>query len=192
MTDPSRTPEKKPRQGGKVVTAMRSDQPPPEPPKPLGERLKNGAIDLGYLLLGRAKDEVRDFKGQDRFFKYKAGIVALYVVLSVTSFAVACPGSTLKTRDLGAQIVVGGNRDAPVWLIKNESDDAWEDVRVIIDGRYRAAAGLVGARKNLVVTPRQLISDDGSPVPSDLRASHLELKTDDGDVVLIERGKVLE
>lgn len=174
------------------MTAMRSDPLPPEPQKPLGQRLSQAAVEFGHSLLAFAREGVRDFRERDRFFKYKALIVFSYLVLSVTTFGVACPGTGLRTGEMGARVVVGGAADRPVWLIKNESDEAWTNVTVIINGTYRAAVGMLPANKDLAVTPLQLIRDDGRTAPVDLRAHSLEVKTDDGDVELIREGKVLE
>lgn len=191
MTDASRRTVSNPSQRA-VITANRTEPLPPEPPKPLGKRVAQGAADFGDQLLTFVTEGVRDFKSRDRFFKFKALIIATYVLLSVTTFGVACPGASVGTQDMGARVVVGGVSDRPVWLIKNESDEDWTNVVVIINGTYRAAVGVVPAQKDLAVTPLQLIGDDRSTAPSDLRATTLELKTEDGDVTLIQEGRVLE
>lgn len=199
---PSPTPDRPPRtvsspgqravSVGGVRTAARTEPLPPEPPKPPLERVAQGAADFGHSLLAFAREGVRDFKSRDRFFKYKALIVVSYVLLSITTFGIACPGAGVRTLDMGARVVVGGAADRPVWLIKNESRENWTDVTVIINGHYRAAVGMVPANKNLAVTPLQLIGNDGRTAPADLRAQTLELKTADGDVELIREGRVVD
>src|SRR4051812_5359769 len=78
----------------KVITAARA-QPIEEDKGPLKDRLKSGASDAALNALSIAKEAVADFKSADRYFKFKAGIVAAWVVLSAFSLVNACPSSGL-------------------------------------------------------------------------------------------------
>src|SRR4051812_33234843 len=55
-----------------------------EKPRTFGEKVKAVAADVTLNTWALLKQIGRDFKNSDRFFKYKAGIVAAWLLLSVT------------------------------------------------------------------------------------------------------------
>ncbi len=174
-----------------VRSATRGQPLPPDPVRgPLKDRLREGSLDVVLNTASVLREVAEDFRNRDRHFKWKAGIIAAWVLLSMTSLGVACgsPAGQLDS-DLGAEWVLAGDAARPVFSIYNHGDEAWEDVVVVINGRYRATQGLVAPGGNITLTPRQLLGDDGATAPSDLVATDVELRTREGKERLLEGGR---
>ena len=91
---------------------------------------------------------------------------------------------------LGARLVVGDESERPALVLHNESDIAWQEVLIIVNGRFRAAISHVEPHAFVTVTPKQLLGDNGKVAPSDLRATDVELRTNKSSVVLLEHGQM--
>jgi hypothetical protein len=145
---------------------------------PLGKRLAGEASNQLLNGLSILKEMLGDFRQQDRFFKYKASIVAGWLALTVASFAIACPGSSVETGDMDARLVLSDKLDRPSLTIWNESKEPWQDVTFIVNGEYRAAVAAVAAGEFVTLTPKQLIGPAGA-APSDLRFQTLQMRSRD-------------
>lgn len=168
--------------------------PLPAAPAPAGSgaqarRLAGGAQEAALNLAGLLRDAVADFRRRDRFFKYKAAIVAAWVVLSVASVAVGWPRSALSAGRLGARLVLNTQVRPPIVMLLNEGREPWDDVTVIVNGRYRASPGRVQPGGSITLTPKQLMGDNGVLAPSDLAIRDLALRTREGQVTLLEAGE---
>ncbi|MCE9671497.1 hypothetical protein LY474_27190 [Myxococcus stipitatus] len=152
---------------------------------PLGKRLAGEASNQVLNALSILKELAADFRQRDRFFKYKASIIAGWLMLSAASFVIACPGSSVKTGDMDARLVLGGRADRPSVTIWNESRDTWRDITLIVNGQYRAAVGAVGPGESITLTPKQLIGSAGA-APADLRFETLEMRTRDDQANLTD------
>src|SRR4051812_7715619 len=157
-------------------------------PQDVKQRLREGALDTVLNAAGLLADTWDDFRNRDRYFKYKAGIIAAWVFLSITSFFIAFPGSAANR--LGAHLVKTEVAGRPVYMIKNDSRSAWHEVTVVVNRSYRTAAGSVEPNGGtLTFNLRQLKGDNDTAVPPDLPIRDLQLRTDDGDVWLIKDGE---
>lgn len=152
---------------------------------PLSKRLAGEASNQALNALSIVKEMVGDFRQRDRFFKYKAGIVASWLALTVASFAIACPGSSMRTGDMDARLVLSDKLDWPSVTIWNESKKAWKDVTLIVNGQYRAAVPSVAAGEFITITPKQLMGNSGT-APADLRFEALEMRSSDDSANLTE------
>jgi len=158
-------------------------------PGDVKQAVRERAIDTVLNAASMLADMWDDFRRRDRFFKYKAAIVATWAVLSITSFFVAFPSDS-KNR-LGARLVMAGDASRPVYMIVNDSGDTWHEVTVIANNRYRTAVGLVEPRGGtLTFIPKQLKGDQDTAPPSDLQISDLQLRTDDGSAWLMKEGEL--
>ncbi|NTX07845.1 hypothetical protein HUA74_43825 [Myxococcus sp. CA051A] len=151
----------------------------------LGQRLAGEASNQALNALSILKEFAGDFRQRDRFFKYKASIVAGWLALTVASFAIACPGSSVQTGDMDARLVLSDKLDRPSITIWNESKEAWKDVTLIVNGQYRAAVPSVGAGEFITITPKQLMGTSGA-APADLRFNTLEMRSSDDSANLTE------
>jgi hypothetical protein len=151
------------------------------------DRLKSGAENTALNALSILRETWEDFRNSDRFFKYKAAIIALWIGLSVTSFAVACPGTGNSNR-IGAKLVTTEVSGRPVVSIQNAGDDKWEDVLVLVNTSYRAAVASIDPDQTVTLTPKQWVGPDGQTAPSDLKVSDVEVRTSEGNTVLLVGG----
>src|SRR5450631_732917 len=177
---------------GRVLTAARSGTVPvDEDGSPLPTRLRSGATNTALNVAAILRETWEDFQNADRYFKYKAIILGAWAVLSLFGIGVACPTPTVhRDPSLGARLVVGAENDRPALVLHNESDVAWQDVLIIVNGRFRAAISHVEPHAFITVTPRQLMGDNGKLAPSDLQATDVELRTQKGSAVLLEQGQL--
>ncbi len=154
---------------GQVRSAMR-DQPLAAAPRQKLDKaaIKEGALDTLLNSVSILVEIAEDFRTSDRFFKYKAGVLVAWLVLSVTSVGVAC-GEARPTNDINAALVMGGEAGHPIYLVKNESVDPWQDVEVVVNGTYRATLAQMEANGgSITLSPVVLFDSTGARAPADL------------------------
>ena len=179
----------------RVMSAARAAPLPKEQQQgPLTQKLKAESANVALNALSIVKEKVTEFREQDRFFQYKAYIVAGWVFLSISTFGVTCArGSVKQTGDFGAKLVPVTSRAS--LTIMNKSEDAWEKVHIVVtDNRrveWNAFVPRVDPGKDITITPKQLLNASGQAAPSDIKIVGVEMRTEDGDAVLLENGKNL-
>jgi len=164
----------------KVMSAARAEPLAPGPKAKASERLREGAIDTLLNAASILKEMVQDFRNSDRFFKYKAVVVAAWFVLSSTSIGVACSGGE-TTNALGARLVIAGDAREPIFMVKNDSERAWQDVEVVVNGAYRSTTTTVSPRDALTLSPVILFDASGKPAPRGLTISDIRVSARDPD-----------
>jgi len=179
----------------RVMSAARAAPLPKEQQQgQLSQKLKTESANVALNALSIVKEKVEEFREQDRFFKYKAFIVAGWVFLSISTFGVTCARGTKQMGDFGAKLVPVPNGRPGVTLM-NKSEDAWEKVRIIVkDNRgveWNAFVPRVEAAHDVTITPKQLLNANGQAAPSDIAIVGVEMQTADGDAMLLENGKNL-
>lgn len=189
---PQRTPTNP--EAFKVLSAQRmAGIKQKEEPKTFKEKAKAVGADVALNTAALLKQLAKDFKESDRFFKYKAGIIALWLALSVTGFVVACPGSsTTAHNSLDAKLTVTQVAGDPVYSLKNTSDEPWTEILVVVNGDYRYAAPNVAPNDMLTFEVKRLTGPNGKPAPKDMAVTSLELRTEQGKSVLIKDGQPVE
>jgi hypothetical protein len=176
-----------------VQSAARSQPLAPEDRKLTGKRIREGAADTllnSFSILGEV---VEDFRSSDRFFKYKAMVISLWFLLAIGSFGIACP-STGPSNDINAVLVVGGGTP-PVYMVKNESTDPWQDVEIVVNGQYRSTMSqLAGEGGNVTLSAAVLFDEQGKRAPSTLSITDIVVKVRDpeAEVPLLQGGAVLQ
>ncbi len=201
-SSPSITPPGGPALAGQRQQAPKSGpgrRPPPPAGKALGEgappksdvrqRLQAEAANTALNVFAILRELWDDFRSSDRYFKYKALIVASWVLLSVTGFAVACPGSPNRNTNFGAKLIVSEPGGRRIYMIKNEGKQTWENVRVIVNGEYQVATPKIEPGNDLVFGAKQLMGANGRLAPEGLAVSTLELRTSEGDATMIKDGQ---
>jgi len=157
-------------------------------PQDVKQRLREGALDTVLNAAGLLADTWDDFRNRDRYFKYKAAIIAGWLFLSVTSFFIAFPGG--GGNHLGAHLISTEVAGRPVFMIKNDSGSAWREVTVVVNRKFRTAVGTVEPNGGtLTFNLKQLKGDNDAAASPDMRIQDLQLRTDDGDVWLIKDGE---
>ena len=175
----------------RVMSAARAAPLPKEQQQgQLSQKLKAESANVALNALSIVKEKVEEFREQDRFFKYKAFIVAGWVFLSISTFGVTCARGAKQTGDFGAKLVPVTSRAS--LTIMNKSEDAWEKVHIVVkDNRgveWNAYVPRVEPAREVTVTPKQLLSAEGKAAPSDITIVGVEMRTADGDAVLLENG----
>ncbi len=162
------------------------------PPEDVKVRLKAQAENTALNVVSILKETWQDFRNSDRFFKYKAGIIGGWIALSVASFVVANPGKANKN-PIGAKLVINRVTNDQVYVILNESDDVWEDVKLVLNKEFEDTAPSVEPNGlPLTLDLRAFKGKGGARPPSTTKVIDLVIDTSEGDAVLVENGKVLE
>jgi hypothetical protein len=157
---------------------------------PLKEKLKSEAENLGLNAVGTVKDLVTDFRASNRFFKYKVFIVAAWLALSIAGLVVAWPESG-PSNSMGAKLYqpeAGSN----VFMIKNEGENTWSDVIVVVNNSYRLSVESISPLSDVTFSPKQLIGADGKVAPTDMRVVDITLKIGRRSTKLYEHGRAVE
>ncbi|MFL5321073.1 MAG: hypothetical protein ACJ790_15545 [Myxococcaceae bacterium] len=164
-----------------------------ERPRSFGEKVKSVFADITLNAWASLKQLGKDFKNSDRFFKYKAGVVALWLVLSVTGFMVATSATSLSAKNsLDCKLTVAEVVGEPVYSLKNVGTDPWTDIIVIANGTYRLASAKVDPNDTLTFEVKRLTGPNGKPAPKDMKITDLTLKTNEGKSTLIKEGEPVE
>ncbi len=144
-------------------------------------RLRAWLEEALFLARRFAEDTWDDFGRRDRYFRMKAAILAVWVATSVFSFRVATAGpSDPAANGLGAYVAVTHTTMSWGLLVHNRSDEAWKDVRVVLDGGWVHQRAHVAPDEKVVLSPGQF-SRGGQPAPDELSIGSVRIETDDGD-----------
>lgn len=173
----------------RAVSAARLEPVPDGPRRVTGEYLRAGATETVLNGAGLLRDVWDDFRSSDRYFKYKAGVLVCWLVLTVTSIGVACPTSGFRTSSMGARLVVAGEASAPIYMVKNDGKAPWQDVEVIVNGQYRSTAAQIDSNADVTLSPVVLFDEKGGRAPADLRITEIVVQIGDDRVTLLEGGQ---
>jgi len=171
----------------KAVSAARAQPLAPKTEALTSDRLKSGAANTALNVLSIFRELWEDFRSSNRFFKYKAGILVAWLGLSVSGFVVACPQSG-EANNISAHLVVAGEANQPIYMIKNSGNEPWKDVVVVVNDQYRAAFAQILPNGDITLTPKLLTGPNGKPAPKDLNVADLEVQTADGATRLLRGG----
>ncbi len=133
---------------------------------------------------------MEDFRSSDRFFKYKAGVLAAWLFMSISTFAVACPGQG-PTNDIDAQLIVGTGSAGVVYSVKNGSGSNWSTVKVVVNSAYVTTLNQVEMNGQVPLYPSVLYDTNGEHAPPDLVITDIVVDVDDpsGQVHLLKGGQ---
>lgn len=136
---------------------------------------------------------VEDFRTADRFLKYKALVLGLWLLSAVGAFGVACPARG-PSNTMSARLVVGGDASAPIYMVKNGSEEPWRDVEILVNGAYRSTMSQLEAEGSVTISPAVIFDASGERPPSGLRVTDIEVHVGDpeGAAILLKRGVVVE
>ncbi|WP_373048103.1 hypothetical protein [Vulgatibacter sp.] len=178
MTAPLAPPPAGPPRG-RITTAERPT-PLPAPPRSRGEVLRDAAEEGLFQLRRFAAESWQDFRRRDRFFRWKALIVAGWTVVSIASIRVAMAGpEDPAANGLGAYVAV--NHTSMGWglLVHNRSDEEWTAVRVELEGGWVHERPRIGPDEKVVLSPGQFRRGDLAATDA-LAIGSVEIDTDEG------------
>jgi hypothetical protein len=165
---------------------------PPTPGRhPTTARPRDRAADALLNTLAVLGELVEDFKTADRFFKYKALVLALWLASAVGAFGVACP-STAAHNNIDARLIVGGEPAAPIYMVKNASDEVWQDVEIVVNARYRSTMAQLEPEGSLTISSAVIFDATGNRAPSGLEVTEIEVHIGEpeGSALLLKEGAI--
>src|SRR5581483_1214731 len=130
-----------------------------------------------------------DFRSSDRFFKYKALVLSVWFVLSVTSIGVSCSGGGPTANAFGARLVIAGEGAQRAFMVKNDSDDEWQAVQITVNGKYFVTAAQLRPNGDISLTPRLMFDENGKEAPGDLNIRDVHLSCNEGEAFLFKNGQ---
>lgn len=176
----------------RAITAERPAVLPPEPKQKLSaDVVKATAVETLLNSFGILRDLAGDFQRQEKFLKYKVLVLVCWLGLSTTSAIVGCPASG-AANEIHARLVKAGDASRPVYMVKNDAADKWTDVEVVVNGKYRTTAAEIASDGDLTIVPRLLVDSSGGAAPPDLKIFDIDVRSAEGDAVLMRGGQVLK
>lgn len=123
------------------------------------------------------------FRRTGRWKRMRLGFVGGWLVASLVALFIACP-RTGPANSLGADVQL--LRDSLLGqqiLVRNESDEVWTDVVLLLDGGWRHTVRTLRPREQVVVSPSQF-DRAGEPAPRDLRLRRLSIECGQGSATV--------
>lgn len=179
-----------------VRSASRAQPLAPEDKKgPTSDRLKEGAADTVLNSVAILGEVIEDFKNSDRFFKYKAMVLTLWLMSAIGSFGIACGGNAGPSNDIDAVLVIGGDATRPIYMIKNDSTDEWQDVEIVVNGAYSSTMTKLAANGGSVTLSSAVLFDArGQRAPANLVISEVVIKVrePEAEVPILRNGQPMK
>ena len=153
-------------------------------------KLQEGAIDTLLNSVSILSEMMEDFRSSDRFFKYKAGVLGLWLFLSISSFAVACPGHG-PSNDIDAQLITIQGSKGTVYSVKNASKESWSVVKVVVNKAYMTTLNRVEPNVQMLLSPAVLFDTNNAKAPDDLVVTDIVVDVDEpsAQVQLLKDGQ---
>jgi hypothetical protein len=147
---------------------------PPGTPEPTG--IFTRAADEAR----RAADGVAEgLRRAGRWQRLRLAILGGWLAASLLAVFIAFPSSG-PTNPIGAEVKT--QRHSLLGqqiLVRNDSDDLWTDVVIILDGTWRHAERSVRPHEQVVLSPSQF-ERNGEPAPADLRPRSITVQSREG------------
>ncbi|MBL8953305.1 MAG: hypothetical protein JNK82_21175 [Myxococcaceae bacterium] len=185
---PQAAPPPRPSIGGSVRSAARAAPLPEEKKKLTKEALREGAVDVLLNSFSILREVVEDFRSSDKFFKYKALVLTTWLMLVVSSIGVSCAGAS-QGNSFGARLIIAGDANDRAYMVKNDSDDEWQGVQIVVNDTYYVTAAQLRAFGDISLSPRLMFDETGKEAPSSLVISDIHITCSEGDAYLLRGGQ---
>lgn len=144
---------------------------------------KEMAIEAFYTVKELLAQFVEDFRSRDRYFKYKVGIIAAWLVVSTGTFAVSCGGGPSEN-SLRAHAKVTTVADDVTLLVRNDSSDVWKEVHLTLNGKFTAYTPEIPPGGKFVLAVKQFVGPEGQVPARDLQPQTLRVACSEGADVI--------
>lgn len=144
---------------------------------------KEMALEAFYSAKALAEQFIDDFRSRDRFFKYKAGIIAAWVGVSALSLGVSCGGGP-KENALHARTQLTQVLDDQTLLVRNDSTSDWKEVHLTLNDRFTAYTPEIAAGGKFVIAVKQFVGPEGEVPARDLKPHFLKVSCSEGTDLL--------
>lgn len=121
-------------------------------------------LEDGYVLGRRLlREAIEDLRSRDRFFRWKAAVVATWLLLSFAAVGIVGSGGAASpaTNRLSAYVVLKETTMGWALFLENRSKRTWDEVEIRLDG-FAHRPGEVPAGQQLVLSPAQFLGPGGS------------------------------
>ena len=180
----------KPRPSASAVRSAARAAPLPEEKKKLTkEAVREGAIDVLLNSFSILREIAEDFRNSDRYFKYKALVLSMWLMLVATSVGVSCAGGPAGN-SFGARLIVAGDSHDRAYMVKNDSEDEWQSVQITVNGKYYVTAAQLRPYGDISLSPRLMFDEAGKEAPASLVISEIHLSCNEGDAYLLKGGQL--
>jgi hypothetical protein len=133
--------------------------------------VKDMAVDL-------ATDLADGYRKSTRYFKLRLAVAGAWVVLSLATIWLACPGSG-PSNPLGAEVQVSEELLGTQILVWNTSARMWTDVTLTLDGGWQWRTPTFREGQRLVIAASRF-AKEGVSAPGDLRPRSLTIQCSQG------------
>ena len=72
--------------------------------------------------------------------------------------------------------MIAGDASAPIYMVKNDSPETWQDVEVLVNGKYRSTASQIASNHEITLSPIILYDEAGTRAPNGLKITDINLK----------------
>jgi hypothetical protein len=123
---------------------------------------------------------VEDFRKSDKYFKYKAAVVASYVAIALLTLVIFIPGGELN--QINAEVtlskaeIIGGR----YFLVSNLSSNEWKNIKLILNQTYTAQHPSIGAGKKVPFFLSAFIDRQSKPPSVKMPVLSLRIECDRG------------
>lgn len=167
---------------------MRAAPLPDEKKKITKDQLREGAVDVLLNSFSILREIAEDFRSSDRFFKFKALVLSIWFVLVGTSVGVSCAGGGPVGNSFGARLVIGGEGPTKAFMVKNDSDDEWQQVQITVNGKYYVTTAQLRPYGDITLTARLMFDENGKEAPENISIRDIHLSCSEGDAFLLKGG----
>lgn len=152
--------------------------------------LREGAIDVLLNAFSILREVAEDFRSSDRYFKFKALVLSVWLMLSITSVGISCSGASVGN-SFGASVVISEVNNSPVYMVTNRSEASWHDVQITVNGKYYVTAAELrpSGGDGITLTPKLMFDETGKEAPPELVIREIHLGCSEGDTFLLRNGK---
>ncbi len=153
-------------------------------------KLQEGFVDTLLNSVSILSEMMEDFRNSDRYFKYKAGVLAGWLFLTVSSFGVACPGQG-PSNDIDAHLIVTNGTHGPVYMVKNDSQETWLSVKVVVNSMYVTTMNQIEPNGGIVLGASVIYDTNNVRAPDNLVITDIvvDVAEPSGQVHLLKNGQ---
>src|SRR4051812_22384993 len=154
--------------------------------------IKDAVIEAFYSVKDVVGQFIEDFRSRDRYFKYKAAVVAAWLAVSSGTLAVSCGGGP-KENKLHAHTQVTQVLDDKSLLVRNDSSSTWREVHLTLNGSFTAYTPEIDAGGKFVIAVKQFVGPEGQVPAKDMAPSQLRIACSEGsDLIDLNRKQEAE
>lgn len=153
------------------------------------QAIQEGATDTILNAVSIMGDVIEDFKSSDKFFKYKAMVLGVWLFSCVASVGVSCSGGGNRN-DIGARLISTNSTGQTVYAVKNDSQETWQEIEIVVNGHYRSTLATLDANNSMQLSPTLLFDANGNRAPASLAIDTIviNVQSPEDKVVLLQDG----